>query len=335
MSYKNKGNHFLIFRKDCNFEANKINDIYDLTFLNKIKFNDEQKESILQTIKKMIIGTNFNSIQMIRRGIGSLLFLHSILTIFSLIYGLITYDNPKEIFLNVLLLNFVPTPDWILVLYFKVFYSKKKQKVFNKVGEYILNYQTRTNKYYKYEIKQDVFHIKVSEKKSDVDEPQNIGNDTFIFSYFVSVVFEAMEVKEILHEQVIPKEDLEIAKLLISFLVKESVYKPEVLAPGPIIPLAILGWFFFFGRQIKYFWTTCISVIFVSYVLLILKQRIRGKKIKSKLEELIDKINNEQIEKGKFIYKYSSMVIIGNLTEKGKTYSKKQLTTYFDKLIDL
>lgn len=335
MSHKSKGNHFVILRKDCNFEANNINDIYDLTFLNKAKYSEEQKESLLKTIKKMIIGTNFNSIQMIRRGIGSLIFFHSILTLCCVIWGLVNNKSPKEIFKNFLLLNLILIPEWFLVLYFRFFTSKKKQKIFNKVGKYILNYQTKTNNYFKYEIEQDAFHIKVSEKKSDVIEDIQNEDNNFIFSYFVSVVFEALDVKDILHEKLIPKDDLEIAKVLISFLVKESVYKPEVLAPGPLIPLAILGWFCFFGEQTKYYWTTCISLIFVSYALLILKQQIKGKRIKSKLEELIDKINNENIEKGKFLYKYSSMVVIGNLTDKGKTYNKKQLTNYFDKLIDL
>ena len=320
---------FTLERTDINFEAHKLNEIYDLTYLKKMEYSNDKNMQILSVVKKMILGTNFSSQWKNRDLQCFLIILHFFMSIIGLAIGSKGLLSESEIAYHVLLYNIILIPMWIYTYYFFFSVSDKMQNVINYIGEYILKQETKTNPNFSFVLK-DNLSFQIKEKGNEEEESDTEEN---IFIYFVTVNIEP-DSERILYRQLISKEDMNIACEVLSFVNKELIGHFNKFINKSLIPfLAFLLFFILTGKQYKYYRFTCCCLLCITLLLLLLKERHLANKFKGRFDKVMEDINKENIQKGKFVFRYYTLLIIATLNEKGKQYSSNQVRNALNKII--
>ena len=336
---------FVIIRTDQYEESPKISSIYNLSILNKIKeskgnkqLKEEKKEIILYTIKKMILSTNLYSKWKANTTQYLIIFLHFfffVSELFSFIKDknfIIKEKNKIFIFIiKSLILHSMLIPFWILFYNGISNLSDKIQRIMMNLGKYILKYDSINNKYYNFELLNDLSLKVKTKEKYEI----NIENEENIFSYIIAVNADYFEVDDILYKSLIPNSDFAIIINIYTFINHELNTRFEFFLKKLVIPSFItIVSFYYLSRDTPYHSIKCLFIILILLILVfILEGNYRDIYLK-KFENYIDNYNMNYYTNGKFIFKYKTLLIIFTLNSMGKLLSLDKLKNKIQKIIN-
>ena len=271
MSLKKK-EEFIIRRTDQLEESPKISLIYNLSKLKEIKelkgnksINQEKKEIIFSTIKKLILSINLYSKWKTNTTQYLLIFIH-----FSfIISGLCSFVKNKEDFikknkkiskfiLKLIILHLMLIPLWI-IFYNKVSnISNQIQRIMLNLGKYILKYDSMNNKYFNFELLSD-YSLKVISKDN-----YKIKKDECIFLYAISFNIDFFEAEDILYKSLIPNSDFAIINNIYTFMNQELNTRFEFFLNKLIIPsfISIIS-FYYLSKDTPYYVIKCTFVFLI------------------------------------------------------------------------
>ena len=341
MSLKKK-EEFIIRRTDQLEESPKISLIYNLSKLKEIKelkgnksINQEKKEIIFSTIKKLILSINLYSKWKTNTTQYLLIFIH-----FSfIISGLCSFVKNKEDFikknkkiskfiLKLIILHLMLIPLWI-IFYNKVSnISNKIQRIMLNLGKYILKYDSMNNKYFNFELLSD-YSLKVISKDN-----YKIKKDECIFLYAISFNIDFFEAEDILYKSLIPNSDFAIINNIYTFMNQELNTRFEFFLNKLIIPsfISIIS-FYYLSKDTPYYVIKCTFVFLILLIFVILLENDYKKEYLEKFENYLKNYNQNYYIHGKYIYKYKSLLIIFTLNTIGKIFALDKIKRGIQKIL--
>ena len=352
MNNKIENINFIIKRNDYNYEIKNLHKIYDITILEKLIKDLNERKNIFCLIKKLILSTNFYSKYKMNSAFNLLFSLHIIIIstgFFSIIHDKKLVDDKMKILYFIFKLifsNLTIIPCWY-ILYDSAFKSNKKteNKMFNLSKYLVNNFNNNINNKFFYNINED-FSLKITEKNcnknlinynSNLEENNNIYNLNLI-NYFITINLEQFTLdNNIFFQKFIPKEDLNIVLDYKYYIKKELQNRAKIFLNNYFLPVIFsLFNLIFINQKANNFKDILILIIMIVTFSLILKIEYNYKKeFKLKLKNIIKKHNLDLIQNGKFLFLSNNLIFLININELGKKYDILSLEKYINKLINI
>lgn len=334
---QNDDRSFIIERTDKFTESSDLFSLYDLSHVNS-KLSVEEREQLLYSVKKMILTTNLFSKWKSSTIKGLLLVVHFCLFSSGLCAVMVNkdviFDDVKLRFflIKLCLINVIIIPFWISHFYiFKD--SEIAQEVMYNLGNFILQCDSMTNKYFIYNLQRDNFAIRVTRKNKALASQKLLGKKENFINYVINVNHD-FEFAKLVVKNIIPQEDVNLLMSIDTFMKKELKYRFDKLINECLVPsLLIAGIYVFFGKEKNHFLVMGFILAFFICLFIFFFQKQLKNQFQEKYKQYIDSVNDEMKNKGKYIFVFKNLLMIFTLNEKGRSLPRDKLIRYINNII--